>query len=101
LDAGDFETQAQSGHPLVAIGNHFREVVTGVDVHDWEGQLLGGEGLHGEVQEHGRVLSTGEQQNGTLALGHDFTNNEDCVGLEDVEVVNGGGGECRHGCICA
>ena len=62
--------------------------MAGVDVHHRERQLLGGEGLDGDVQEHGRVLATGEKEDWTLALGHHFANDEHRVGFEQVQMVD-------------
>jgi hypothetical protein len=66
-----------------------REVLTGVDVHDGKRQLLGREGLHGEVQQDRRVLAAREEQHRALALRDDLSQDENGVGLQQVEMVSG------------
>ena len=70
---------------------HLGEVVPGVDVHDREGELAGPEGLHGQVQEHRRVLAAAEEEDRALRLGGHLAQHEDGVRLEEVEVVGRGG----------
>jgi hypothetical protein len=41
------------------------------------------------VQQHGRVLAAGEEQDGSFALGRHFAQDEDGVGLKQIEVVSG------------
>jgi hypothetical protein len=98
LDAGHNQARARGRSGAVAKGQDLVEVLSGVDVQDGEGELLGCEGFGGQVQEDGRVLAAGEEQDGSLALGHDFTQNKEGVGLENVEMVSGvrGGQGCGH-----
>jgi hypothetical protein len=77
---------------LIAVAKHLGEVLARVDVKDREGELLGGEGLQREVQQHRRVLAARKEQDRPLALGHDLAQDEDGVGLEQVEVVGSSGG---------
>ena len=72
------------------------EVLAGVDVQHREGELLGREGLRGEVQKHGGVFASREEEDGPFAFCHDFAQDEEGVGLENVEMVGGvGGRQCR------
>ena len=68
------------------------------------GSCCGRERFGGEMQQYGGVLAAGEEQHRPLALGNDLAQNEEGVGLENVEVVSGvrGGQGRRHdvlGCI--
>ena len=100
LHLGDDQARADALDRRVAELDDLGEVLTGVDVQHRERQLLGGEGLHREVQEHRGVLATREEQDRTFALRDHFSQDEDGVGLQQVEVVGGRGGAqgCRrHG----
>jgi hypothetical protein len=81
--------RAPSARERVTKLDHLGEVLTGVDVHDREGELLGREGLDREVQQHRRILAAREEQDRSFALGDHLAQDEDGVGLEEVEVVSG------------
>ncbi|CAM5405533.1 hypothetical protein TPAU25S_02600 [Tsukamurella paurometabola] len=70
---------------LVAEGQHLRQIVTGVHVQQGEGQRRRPEGLDREVQQHGRVLATGEQDHRTLELAGHLAEDVDRLRLERVE----------------
>ena len=87
LDRADDQALAQFGHARVAEGDHFVEVVAGVDVHQREGEFTGTERLFGQAQQHHRVLAAREQQGGIAALGRHFAQDVDRFRFERVEVA--------------
>ena len=89
LDVGHDQSRAGGLDGAVAELEDLGEVLSGVDVHDGKGKLLGREGLGRQVQQDGRVLAAGEEQDGAFALGHDLAQDENGVGLEQVEMVGG------------
>ena len=72
----------------VAEGDHLREVVPGVDVHDRERDLARPERLARQVQQDDRVLAAAEQQHGLLELRRHLADDVDRLGFELVEVVH-------------
>ena len=72
----------------VPVRDDLVEVVARVDVHDGEREERGGERLDREVQQHRGVLAAAEEQDGSLALRGDLSDDEDGVRLEKVEVVD-------------
>ncbi len=86
------EALAELLDAAVAELEHLGEVVTGVDVHDREGELRGAEGLLGDAQQDDGVLAAREQQHRPLELGRDLAHDEDGLGLEGVQV----GGAVPH-----
>ncbi len=92
LDLGDEQTRAEAFDVAVAVGEDLGEVLAGVDVQDREGKLLGREGLGRQVQQDRRILTAREQQDGSLALGDDFSQDEHGVGFEQVEMIGHKGG---------
>ena len=76
LDLGDEKPSAELGDVVVAVLEDLGEVLTSVDVQDRKGQVLGGERLGGQVQQHGRVLAPREEQHRALALGHHLAQDE-------------------------
>ncbi len=101
-------------HQFIAKRDHFRKVVAGVDVQQWQGQpsapraiglpLL--EGLARQVQYHARVFATRKQQRRALERAHRFAQDEDRLFLQRVEMppvdigqVGLGGQGCGHGWI--
>ena len=86
LDARDDQLRAHLGDHLVAILDHLGEVVSGVDVHDREGQPARVEGLAGETQQDGRVLAAGEQEDAAAGLGGHLADDVDGLRLECAEV---------------
>ena len=102
LHLGDDESRADARDGGVAELDDLGEVLSGVDVHDRKGQLLGREGLDREVQQHRGVLAAGEEQDRAFALRDDLSEDENGVGLQQVEVVGGGGSAqgCRRHSPC-
>ena len=87
FDRADDQALAQFGHARVAEGDHFVEVVAGVDVHQREREFTGPEGLFGQAQQHHRVLAAREQQGRVGAFGRHFAHDVDRFGFERVEVA--------------
>ena len=73
-------------HELVAVGDRFREVVAGVDVHHGKGCARGPEGLAGDVRHDDRIFAAGEKQDGLLELCGHFANDEDGFGFEVLQM---------------
>jgi len=80
--------------PLVEFGcariterYHFSEVVPGIDMQQRKRKLGGAKGLLREAQQHERVLAAGEEQNGVRALSGHFSQDENRLGLEPIEVT--------------
>src|SRR5258706_8011063 len=82
------QLQAQPLDRAIAELQHLVEVLAGVDVHDWKRDLGRREGLDCKVQHHQRVLTTGEQQHGSLELGGDLAYDIHGFGFELGEVVD-------------
>jgi len=87
LHRGHHQLLAQSGPAPVAVRQDFAEAVAGVHVQDREGEAPRAEGLLCQPQEHGRSRAPVEQQHGPLALGDHLPQDEDGVGLEEVQVA--------------
>ncbi len=102
LHLGDDEARADARDGGVAELDDLGEVLTGVDVQHRKRELLGREGLDREVQQHRRVLAAGEEQDRAFALRDHLSEDENGVGLQQVEVVGGGGSAqgCRRHSPC-
>jgi hypothetical protein len=86
LHARDDQLGADVGDHLVAVLDHLGEVVPGVHVHHREGQAGRVERLARQVQQHRRILASGEQQHPAFELGGDLTDHVDGLRLEGPEV---------------
>ncbi|CAB4731273.1 unannotated protein [freshwater metagenome] len=94
------EAHAPLLHEVIPVGDYLVEVVTRIDVHDREREPSGCERQHGEVQQHGRILATAEQQHRVHALGGHLTDNGDGLVGECIKVSGLGvrGGRVAHTC---
>jgi hypothetical protein len=86
LHARHDQLGADVGDHPVAILDHLGEVVPCVHVHHGERQAGRVERLAGEVQQHRRVLASGEQQHSALELRGDFADHVNRLRLEGPEV---------------
>ena len=74
-------------HKSIPILESLREVMTGIDVHQREGQPGGPESLTGKVGHDDRVLSSREQERGIFKLARRFPQHEDGFRFKLVEVT--------------
>ncbi len=86
LDVTDNELGAEEFHELIAIDHGFFEIVTGIDMDEWEGRASGPKGFFREPSHDNRVFTSGEQEGWVLELGGGFPENEDRLGFELVEM---------------
>jgi hypothetical protein len=77
LHTGHHQPRTDALDEPISVLDDFGKVVTGVDVHDRKWQPGRGEGEHGEMQQHRRVLAATEQQHGILALRCNLANDRD------------------------
>ncbi len=112
LHPGHDQPDAQALDGGVAVLEHLREVVTGVDVQQGERQWRRCEGLERQVHHHHGVLAAREQDHGPLELARHLAEDVDGLGLEVVEVVEGvlgwqrllggaAGGQRRRAHVCS
>src|SRR5690606_1391159 len=80
------EISAQVLDGPVAKGDHFWEVVSGVDMHhgEWHSGVI--DRLYGETQLNGRVLATGEVEHGTRTFGRSLTDDVYALGFEGAQM---------------
>ena len=87
LHEADDEVGADEFDEFVAVGHGLIEVVSGIDVDEWEGHACGPEGFACKPCHDDRVLAAGKEQGGVLKLGGSFAKDEDRLGFELVEVA--------------
>ena len=73
--------------PLVAVGNHFREVVAGVDHQQRKRQAAHAKGFFRALEHDQRILAAREQQRGALKRGGHFAQDEDGLFLQGIQVA--------------
>ena len=86
LHRGHHQSDTGLGHTAVTELDDLGEVVPGVDVHDRKGDRPGPERLLREAKHHKGILASGEEQHGPLELRGHLTHDEDCLGLQDVQL---------------
>ena len=87
LHEADDQVGADEVDEFVAVGHGLIEVVSGIDVDEWEGHACGPEGFACEPCHDDRVLSAREEERWVLKLGGSFAKDEDRLGFELVEVA--------------
>ncbi|MNQ77374.1 hypothetical protein D3C85_922390 [compost metagenome] len=87
FDAAHDQGFAQFGRACVAEGDHFVEVVPGVDVHQRERKAARPEGFLGQAQQHHGVLAAREQQHGFFAFGGHFAQDEYRFRFQPIQVA--------------
>ena len=87
LHEADDQVGADEVDEFVAVGHGLIEVVSGIDVDEWEGHACGPEGFACKPCHDDRVLAAGKEQGGILKLRGGFAKDEDRLGFELVEVA--------------
>ncbi|MDT4831032.1 hypothetical protein FQZ97_645210 [compost metagenome] len=87
LDAAHDQGFAQLGRARVAEGDHFVEVVPGIDVHQREREAAWPEGLLGQAQQHHGILAAREQQDGLFAFRGDLAQDEYRFRFQPIQVA--------------
>ena len=77
LHTGHHQSYVVIDHHSIAVIDHFREVVAGIDVHHRERQSARTERLGRQMEQNGRVLATREEKNRRLALSGYFADDLD------------------------
>ena len=108
LDRAHQQPLAEFGGAHVAEGDHFIEVVAGVDVQQRERELAGAEGFFRQPQQDDGILAAGEEQHRVGAFAGDFAQNVDGLRFQPVEMAARGqvreGASRRalgHGGVCS
>ena len=86
LHGCDDQPLADLRHPPIAKLEDLGKVVTGVDVHDREGEATGPERFLSQAQQHDRVLAAAEEQHRPFEFSGHLAHDEDGLGLECVKV---------------
>ena len=87
LHEADDEVGADEFDEFVAVGHGLIEIVSGIDVDEWEGHACGPEGFACEPCHDDRVLAAREEERWVLKLRGGFAKDEDRLGFELVEVA--------------
>ena len=99
LQVADHQALAHLGDTLIPEGDHFREVVSGIDMQQREGQFAleviaapsridsGFEGFFCQPQHHARILAARKQQRWPFKRSCDFPQDEDRLFFQPVEVA--------------
>ena len=82
----DEQLEAELGHAPVAEGNHLLELPQRVHVQQSNGRLGREEGLHGEMQQDGRVLADRVQDDGLAKSRGSFPQDMDALSFERLQV---------------
>jgi hypothetical protein len=82
---------------MIAEGQHLREVVPGIDVHDRKRDPGRRERLLRQPQHHDRVLAAREQQHRPLELGHHLTHHEDALRFKRIQMRDAVDDGLAHG----
>src|SRR5579875_43281 len=98
LNAHDDELKAEPRDQSVAKVEDLREIVSGVHVHDREGNGRRPEGFQRKVKHHRAVLPAGEEQHGTLKFSSHLPNDVNALGFQEVQVRHDGTARLPAGC---
>ena len=82
LHRPDHQFGTHLGHELIAVGHGFREVMSGVHMHQGKGNLGRPKSFLGQMGHHNRILAAGKQHHRFVKLRRGFAENVDGFGLE-------------------
>ena len=82
----DQKVKAVLAHGMVAEGDHIPEFPGGVYMQKGKGRFLRPEGLQGQVQHDGAVLSDGIQHHRLITFRRDFAQNVDRLRFQLVQM---------------
>jgi hypothetical protein len=91
LDVADNQAFAEFSRALVAEGDDFVEVVTGIDVHQREREFARAERLLRQAEHHDGILAAGKKQRRISAFSGDFAHDVDRFRFQPVEMLVAGG----------
>jgi hypothetical protein len=92
------QPQAQLSDQAIPVGDHLGEVMPGIDVQQWERQRCRVHRTPRQVQQHRRILATGEQQHRPVELGDHLPDDVHRLRFQRRQVIYVDRSRCRPEC---